>query len=90
MVFEAILAGGFRGDIALDDISYVPGTCSVSPSIAVPIIPTKKPQPTPNPTIPGMYRDRKSDSEQKAGRRKGRQKKRVGRLAGLYFQLGIS
>ena len=55
-MFEAILAGGFRGDIAIDDISYVAGTCTVSPSAAVPVRPTTTPRPTLNPTTPGMYR----------------------------------
>ncbi|CAB4007264.1 MAM and LDL-receptor class A domain-containing 2-like, partial [Paramuricea clavata] len=52
VVFEAILAGGVRGDIAIDDITYISGTCTVSPSTALPVKPTTKPA-TPIPTTPG-------------------------------------
>ena len=49
------MKGGYTGDIALDDISYAPGTCAVSPKIALPVKPTSKAPPTGNPTTPGMF-----------------------------------
>eukprot|EP00795_Rhopilema_esculentum_P012712 gene12712-3431_t len=52
MVFEGIRGNGYAGDIAIDDISYTVGSCSIMPANAVPMPPTTSPPTTSRPPTP--------------------------------------
>ena len=46
VIFEGVVGSGYRGDIALDDLSFTTGQCALSPSKALPPGAT-----TPTPTM---------------------------------------
>lgn len=57
IVFEGIRGNGYRGDIAIDDITYTVGACVTLPHNAVPTLPPTTPAITTTPTVPppGSY-----------------------------------
>ena len=51
-MFEGIRGNGYRGDIAIDDITYTVGSCVTLPRSAVPTAPPTTVRPTTSPTVP--------------------------------------